>query len=117
MIKRFKDALQGIAAVAATQFNFRFHLTASVFVSIAGFYFKINRGEWIAVLLSIGLVMITETINTSIEFLADAVTKERREDIRKVKDVAAGAVLIAAIVAAVIGIIIFAPKIYFMFWN
>lgn len=72
-----------------------------------GFVFNISPGEWIAVILSMGMVWCAEGVNTAIELLADEISLEQRERIGKAKDVAAFAVLVAAITAACVGVIVF----------
>jgi len=81
-------------------------------VLIAGAIFRISTGEWIAVVFCIGLVFALELINSAIENIADFITIERNETIKKVKDLSAGAVLAAAIASAIIGLIIFLPKFF-----
>ena len=76
-----------------------------------GFVFKISAGEWIAVIFCIGFVFALELINTSIENMADFVSQDYHNSIKKTKDLAAGAVLISAIAAVITGLIIFVPKI------
>lgn len=73
----------------------------------AGFYFSITATEWCIILLAIGLVLGLEMINTSIESLVDLVTLERKPLAGKIKDIAAGAVLVASVIALIIGVIIF----------
>ena len=110
-IKGFAFALNGIKVFFSTQLNGRFHVFAAVLVIILGFVFKITCYEWISILLAIGLVIITEMINTAIEFLCNFITTEIHSDIKKIKDISAGAVLISAIIAFCIGLIIFVPHI------
>lgn len=95
-----------------TQHNAWIHLAAALLVIFAGFYFSISEIEWIAVTLAIGFVFSAEAFNTSIEWLVDKISPEYDPVAGKIKDVAAGAVLIAAIAAAVTGIIVFYPKIF-----
>ena len=75
-----------------------------------GFLFHLNAYEWIEIIFAIFIVVITEAINTSIENLCNAVTMEQNDQIKKVKDIAAGAVLMSAITAVIIGLIVFLPK-------
>ena len=89
--------------------NVHIHLGFSILVIAAGFVFNISRMEWIAVLLCIGGVLTAEGLNTSIERLADLYSLDKNKDIRIIKDVSAGAVLIMAIIAAVVGVIVFLP--------
>jgi diacylglycerol kinase len=80
-------------------------------VLAASIYFRLSSDEWRWIILAIALVWLSEALNTAIERLADAVTTERNENIGYAKDVAAGAVLAAAIVSVVIGLTIFVPHI------
>ena len=85
------------------------HCVAIITVTIAGFYFGITRNEWIAIILCFGMVLAAEGFNTAIERLVNLVSPEHNPIAGDVKDIAAGAVLICAIVAAIIGVIIFMP--------
>ena len=111
MIKSFRDAFNGIGVLIRTERNFQIHLTAFVLVISAGLYFDITLKEFGTIVLVSALVFSLEGINTAIEKLCDEVTEERKESIRVIKDVSAGAVLIAAISAIVIGVMIFFPYI------
>lgn len=91
--------------------NFRIHLLAITLVGLAGWYFKLSSREWLWIILAVGLVLVTELLNTAIELLVDLVSPAFNTQAGKVKDVAAGAVLIAAFISVLIGIIIFMPKI------
>ena len=82
----------------------------TIVVVLAGFLFKLSNVEWLAVVFAIGLVLAGEAINSAIERLSDVVQPEWDDRIRDVKDISAGAVLICAITAAIIGIIVFLPK-------
>ena len=107
--KSFACALRGIAVLLRTQMNARIHLLATVLVVAAGFVFRISLGEWVPLAFAIGIVWIAEAVNTAIEALADRITRENDDAIRRAKDVAAGAVLLAAITAAIIGLLILGP--------
>ena len=107
--RSFACALRGIAMLLRTQMNARIHLLATVLVIAAGFAFRISRGEWVPLAFAIGIVWIAEAVNTAIEALADRVSREHDEAIRRAKDVAAGAVLLAAFIAAVIGLLVLGP--------
>lgn len=111
LLKSFRDAFNGIGILIRSERNFQIHLAAFIIALGAGFYFDISQGEFVIILLVSTLVFALEGINTAIEKLCDEVTEERKESIRKIKDVAAGAVLITAILALVIGGIIFVPYI------
>ena len=88
----------------------KIHCVAMVCVVIAGFVFHITPVEWCICLALFGLVMALEMVNTAVEAVVDLVTKERKPLAKLAKDAAAGAVLIAAIMAAIAGMIIFIPK-------
>jgi len=92
--------------------NARIHLFITCCVLIAGVVLKISTFEWIAIIFCIGLVFALESINSAIENTADFISKEKNETIKKVKDLLAAAVLFAAIASAIIGLIIFLPKIF-----
>jgi len=117
LIKSFSNAARGIAILFKSQLNAKIEFSIAVFVVLAGFYFSISSTEWMAILLCIALVLGLEGINTAIELLADKLHPGFDINIGKCKDVAAGAVLIASIVAAIIGFIIFAPKFLTVFTN
>ena len=111
-IRSFGYAGHGILVLVLTQGNALVHLAATIAVIIAGFFFKVTAGEWAALVLSMAAVWIAEALNTAIEALADCITREDDALIRRAKDVAAGAVLLAAIAAAVVGGIVFGPRLF-----
>ncbi len=111
-IKSFGYALQGLKSFFKTQHNAWIHVAATVVVIVAGFVFKVSSMEWIALSFAIALVFISELFNTAIEFLCDKISPELDPKIKLVKDISAAAVLIAAIVAVVIGAIVFVPKVF-----
>lgn len=102
-------AFAGIRAVCS-EWNFRFHLFAMVVVVIAGFLTGISANEWTILLLGIAAVLSLEMTNSAIERVVDLVTDEFHPLAKRAKDLAAGAVLIAAIFSVIIGLIIFLPK-------
>lgn len=111
-IQKFADAINGIYIFFASAQHARFHAAAALIVCIAGWYFHISDMEWCLILLCIGFVFFAEAINESIERIADFIHAEQHPNIGKIKDIAAGAVLIAAVCSAIIGAIIFLPKIF-----
>jgi diacylglycerol kinase (ATP) len=115
LIKSFGYAFNGIRLMISQEQNARIHLFVMCCVIIAGCCFQISAIEWIAVVLAIGSVIAAETFNTSIEALSDMVSPQYSENIKQVKDFAAGAVLIVAGAAVVTGFIIFLPKIIALF--
>ena len=103
-------AIRGIGVTLRTQVSARLQLVAAVLVIVAGILFRIDRLEWIAVSLSIGLVLAAEAFNTALEALADAVHPDQHPLVGRAKDAAAGAVLLTAIAAAAVGAIVFLPR-------
>lgn len=115
-IQSFNYAFQGIATLFHETPNAIIHLFLAFLAILLGFLFSISATEWLAVIIVIGLVLALEAINTSLETLADFACKERNESIKKVKDLAAGAVLLASIAALAAGVVIFLPKIIKLFF-
>jgi diacylglycerol kinase len=114
-VKSFQFAFKGIWYFFKEENNAKIHLLASVLVISLGFYFKIVLQEWLWITLAIGLVWMAEAFNTAIEKLVDLVSPGFNPKAGEIKDLAAGAVVFAAMVALVIGILIF--KNYFiLFW-
>lgn len=105
----FRHAFAGIAHVLRTQPNMLIHASITVAVVAAGFLFNVSAGEWVGLVIAIGMVWTAELINTAVETTVDLVTDEVHPLAKIAKDVAAGAVLISAITAVVIGLIIFLP--------
>ncbi|HKC02314.1 MAG TPA: diacylglycerol kinase family protein [Sphingomicrobium sp.] len=110
-LQSFRYAWAGLRHFAAYEHNGWIHAGATVAVIVASIYFRLTGDEWRWVILAIALVWLSEALNTAIERLADAITLEPNESIGYAKDVAAGAVLAAAIVSVVIGLTIFVPHI------
>lgn len=108
-IRSFRYALTGIIRMIRCQHNAWIHLLATVCVVAAGFLFHLSKSEWCWIVLAISIVWMAEAFNTAFEFLADAASPNFHPIVRDAKDVAAGAVLLTAIAAAIIGTIIFWP--------
>lgn len=116
-VRSFKHALNGIRILFLEEHNARIHLFAILCVIVSGIFFRVSILEWISILLAVGLVFSLELINTTIENLADFVSPDYHDKIKKIKDLSAAAVLVAAVVAFIIGLLIFAPKIYTLIWE
>ena len=106
----FKYALEGLVFAFKYEQNIIVHTLATIVVIILGVFFKISYLEWLILFLIIGLVIATELINTSIEATIDLVTKETHPLAKIAKDTAA-AVMVFAIIAVILGLMIFIPKI------
>lgn len=109
ILRSFAYAFAGIYTLIRDERNAKIHLIASIIVIGAGIYVNLQPLEWIFILLAIALVFITEALNTAIEETVDYLTLERKPQLKKIKDVAAGAVLMAAIYAVVTAAIVFIP--------
>jgi len=114
-IKSFGYAFAGLLYLVKAEPNARIHLVATIVAIALSIFFKISAFEWMIILIVIGLVWAMEAINTAIEKLSDHLFPETHETARIAKDVAAGAVLVCALVALACGAIIFLPKIVVVF--
>lgn len=117
MIRSFRFAFLGLKWLILSENNARFHLLATILVLIAGFLLKLSLIEWAIILTQIGLVWAAEAINTAIEKLCDFVSPQRHENIGKIKDLASAGVLIVSVVSALVGLIVFLPKLIERFGN
>ena len=106
-IASFRHALAGLRQLVRTQPNARIHLVVTGLVTIAGWVSGLTRMEWALLVFAIALVWVSETLNTALEFLADAVSPEHNPLIMHAKDIAAGAVLLAALTALAIAALVF----------
>ena len=110
-IRSFSHALRGCRMFFHTENHARFHLTAGIAVVILAAVLGFSIAEWSLIVLCIGLVFATEMLNTAIERLADVIEPASDPKIGLVKDIAAGAVLIASLTAAVVGMLLFLPRV------
>ena len=108
-IRSFAYALTGIASLLREQQNAWVHLLATLLVIGLGLWFSISATEWSLVMIAIVLVWMSEALNTAIELVCDRVSPEFHPLVKKAKDISAGAVLVTAIGAAIIGLMIFLP--------
>ena len=113
-LSSFKFAFQGLLSLLKNEHNARIHLLATILAIVLGIVMKISVTEWALLTIVIGLVFISELFNTAIEKLADFVHPEWNDQIKKVKDYAAAAVFISAVIALVAGGLIFIPRILAM---
>jgi len=110
-----KIAMIGMRELFAESRNARIQLVIFLLVLVAGFIVDLNRFEWLWLMIASAIVLVLEAMNTSIELLADVYPQEFNLKIKQVKDIAAGAVLIASIFAAIVGFVIFLPHLSAMF--
>ena len=106
----FKYAFHGLWLLLKNEHNTRIHFLAAIVGLAMGLILKIDLHEWCLLVIVIGLVFLTELLNTSLETLADVVDPEWNKRIRKAKNYAAAAVLISAIVSVIVGGLIFIPR-------
>lgn len=111
LIDSFKYAFRGMWTVMFHERNMNIHLAMAFFVTLAGLTLEISKMEWFTCLILFAIVMSAEIFNTAIEKCVDYISLEKNELAKQIKDMAAGGVLITAIIAAIIGLIIFVPKI------
>lgn len=108
----FKYAINGIYQTLITQHNFWIHLVIMALVIVFGFLTDLSTAEWLIILICIGFVLSAEIFNSAIELLVDIVSPDYNAKAGLVKDMAAGAVLVSAIVSAIVGLFIFVPKLF-----
>lgn len=109
----FKCAFKGIATAFKEEAHMKIHVLALILVALAGWLFSISSMEWIACFFCFGIVISAELFNSAIEAIVDKVSPEHHPLAGKAKDIGAGAVLVVSMVSAVVGGIIFFPKV----WN
>ena len=110
-IRSFRHAITGLLRMIRCQHNAWIHAAATALVIVAGLLFQVSAADWCWLILAIAIVWTAEALNTAFEFLADAASPEFHPLVRDAKDVAAGAVLVTAVAAAVIGAIVFWPHV------
>ncbi|MDD5888857.1 MAG: diacylglycerol kinase family protein [bacterium] len=111
LINSFKYAINGVFSAFFTERNMKIHVSMMLLVIFCGILLKIEPYEWLICILCFGLVIGGELVNTAIETVVDLVMPDINEQAKKAKDIAAGSVLVVAIASAIIGLLIFIPKI------
>jgi len=107
----FVHAGHGILQAFKTETNIKLHTLAGILATLAGILLEISRVEWILLIMMIGFVVVVELLNTAIEYTVDMVCGDTYNELAKYsKDIAAGATLLAAVTALIVGLIIFMPK-------
>lgn len=115
LLRSFSYAFYGIKTAIESERNMRIHIISSILVIGASFYFSLTKVEWLFILFAIGGMFALELVNTAIERVVDLVTSEFHPLAKQAKDIAAGAVIIYAILSVIIGGIIFFPHVLKMF--
>lgn len=116
-IYSFKYAFDGLRVLLKDEHNMRIHFVLSIIAIVLGILLEITLTEWMFICLAIVMVISMEAVNSSIENLADFISPDRDERIKKVKDMSAFAVLFCAFGSLIIGCVIFLPKIIALFQN
>ncbi|MDO1514472.1 diacylglycerol kinase family protein [Maribacter confluentis] len=111
-IKSVGFALKGAWLLVRTEASIKIQVVIAMVVTIAGFYFEISSTEWILQIFAIALVLGIEGLNTAVEKISDYVQPEFDVKIGFIKDISAGAVMLVSIASAIIGLIIYIPKIF-----
>ncbi len=106
----FRYAFQGVAELFRSQPNARIHAAVAVMITLAGLWLGLSPTEWAIVVVCMALVLALEAVNTALEFLTDLVSPQHHPLAGKAKDVAAAAVLLAAIGSVIVGLLILGPK-------
>ena len=112
--KSFSFAFSGLKEAFKNEPNFRIHLLLAIIVLVLGITLNISAIEYTILVITISFVLISELINTTLEALVDLVSPEIQEKAKVAKDVSAGAVLISAITAILVGLSIFLPKLLYL---
>ena len=110
-LKSFAFAWNGLKICFTAEINFRIHVVSAIAAVLLGFVLKISTAEWLAVTGCIVFVVVMEMINTAIEQLCNMVHHDIHPGIKKIKDIAAGAVMLSAVCSLIIGAVVFLPKI------
>ena len=110
-VRSIRHALAGLGLMLRTQHNAWIHLAVTIVVVLAGLILGLTTESWLALILAIAIVWIAEALNTSFELLCDVASPDFHPLVKAAKDVAAGAVLLSAIAAAIVGTIVFLPRI------
>lgn len=108
-LKSFKYAILGAYKLVTTEHSIMVQFSLGILVTVAGFYFGISKTEWLFQTMAIGLVLSIEGLNTAVEKIADFIHPDFHNKIGFIKDIAAGAVFFAALVAIAVGMIIYIP--------
>lgn len=115
-LKSFATAFQGLVHVVRLEQNARFHLLIAILVLLMAVFFGVSNIELAAIFFAVIVVFVAEVFNTAIEKTLDIVEPDHSSEVKVIKDIAAGAVLVAAVGAAVIGLAVFTPYITEWMW-
>ena len=108
----FSYAFSGIKTAFKKEPNFRIHAILALIAIGLAFFLRFNAQEWIILFFTIGLVVISELVNTALEAIVNLVSPEVREEAKIAKDISAAAVFVSASIAIIVGFLLFLPKLY-----
>jgi len=111
-IQSFQYAFEGIGHTLKTQRNAQIHVAVAAVIVLFGLYVRLNLTDWAILTLTMGFVISAEMLNTATEAAMDFATSDFHPQVKIVKDVAAGAVLVAAITAVIVGLLILGPPLF-----
>ncbi len=111
LFKSFRYAVKGMIKTLREEQNLHIQSAAAIIVVAMGVYFGLSRLEWIALILVIGLVIIMEVVNSAIERVTDVLKPRLNTYVKEIKDIMAAAVMLASIIAVLVGLIVFTPYI------
>jgi len=109
-IKAIKYAAKGFWILMTSEHSIIAQVIIAIIMTIVGFLMEISATEWLFQIMAIGLILVAESLNTAIEKMADFIHPEYHKQIGRIKDISAGAAFFAAIIAIIIGLIIYVPK-------
>lgn len=107
-----QHAMRGLATTVRAERNLQIELGIAVLALLAGWWLPLTRLEWMVLCLTIGMVLMTELFNSAVEQLSNLYTREPNESVRRIKDMAAGAVLVVSLSSGGIGLLLFGPKLW-----
>lgn len=110
IIKSFRDAVNGIINTVPTERNLKIHTIAMICVIALGLIVELSQSEWIVCIILFAIVISAELFNTALERTLDYINEDYSNEIKFIKDASAGAVLVLTIASAVVGLMIFIPK-------
>lgn len=112
LIKSFKNAIKGLWLAYREERNLKIHFIVSILVLLTAIFLNVTKIELVLILIVIMVVIVMEMLNTAIERLSDLISPDYNNNVGQIKDIAAGSVLVCAVIASVVGLIIFIPYIY-----
>lgn len=109
-IRSIKYAAKGFWILITSEHSIIAQTSIAIIMTIIGFLMQISATEWLFQIMAFGIILVAESLNTAIEKMADFIHPEYHKQIGHIKDISAGAVFFAAIIAVIVGLIIYVPK-------